>query len=332
MNPPSNAFILRQSPSGTSQLNVICLPMNLIINGWSVAPGLIQEKDYWKFREIIRKRCYPHEKTLRKAGYGASTMWRFINEMKVGDWVVVPHWGGVFYVAEITGDAYRDNSAAASKSDSCYRRPVRWLNNKKAISRGLAKAKLVARMKTQQTSAEAKDLIGDISDVLAKTQSSKSGSSLDPGQLFHASLRQKMAKVVLGEILTGNMTPQKFEKLVMRVLDAVGATNTRQIATNKDKGVDIIATFLVGRVTQIDVGVQVKCYEGEMQDGKLDQLVEGLVNENLTQGWFVTTGVFSNTAAEYLESKVEGSGLQISLVDGEQFAGLIIDCGLENIV
>ena len=332
MNKPSHAYVLRQSPSGINRLTTISVPSDVIINGWSAALGLIQEKNYWKFRDIVRKSCYPNDKNLRRAGYGASTAWRFINDMKPGDWVVVPHWGGVFYLAEITGDAFFDGSAAAAKSDSCYRRPVHWLHNKQPISRGLAKAKLVARMKTQGTSADAGDLIDDIVDALTLAQKGVSGAASSSSQLFHASLREKLISNVLHEIHTGYMTPQKLEPLVMRVLKIVGATDVRHIPTIKDKGVDLIATFLVGRVTQVKVGVQVKCHKGQTPDSDLDQLVEGLVKENLAQGWFVTTAKFSDKAEEYLEEKVEGTGLQVSLVDGDQFAGMIIDCGLENFV
>src|SRR5258706_15076142 len=123
MKKPTNAFVLRQSPSGTSQLESISLPKNVIVNGWSTAKGLIDEKDYWAFREILRKTYYRKEKSLRKAGYAASTMWRFLNEMKTGDWVVAPHWGGKFYLAQITGDAVYDPSGAATETDTCYRRP-----------------------------------------------------------------------------------------------------------------------------------------------------------------------------------------------------------------
>jgi len=76
MNKPVNAFVLRQSPSGVSQLESISLPKNVIVNGWSLAGGLIGEKDYSRFREVLRKTCYSKEKSLRKAGYAASTMWR----------------------------------------------------------------------------------------------------------------------------------------------------------------------------------------------------------------------------------------------------------------
>ena len=330
MKKPTNAFILRQSPSGISQLESISLPKNVIVNGWSDAEGLIGEKDYWKFREIVARECYPTKKNMRKAGYGAGTMWRFINEMKNGDWVVVPFWGGVFYLAEIAGEAFYDSSEAAYKADSCHRRPVRWLNNKQPIPRHFAKAKLVSRMKTQQTSAEAGDLIDDIYDALLLAGNTQKGTSSE--ELFASSLRKKISEAVLGEIHEGFMTPQKMEKLVMKVLRAVGASTARQIPTSIDKGVDIIASFPIGPVAQVDVGFQVKCHTGETSNELLDQLKTGLEKENLTQGWFVTAGVFSDNAQEYLEKKLEGSGIQISLVDGAQLAAMIIDSGLENII
>ena len=249
MKKPSNAFILRQSPSGVSQLETISLPQNVIVNGWSDAEGLIGEKDYWKFREIVAIECYPSEKNMRKAGYGAGTMWRFINEMQNGDWVVVPFWGGVFYLAEITGEAFYDKSETAYQADSCYRRPVRWLNNKQPIPRDFAKAKLVSRMKTQQTSAEAGDLIDNIYDALLLASSEQKEASSE--ELFASSLRKKMTDAVLEEIHQGFMTPQKMEKLVMKVLRAVGASTTRQIPTSIDQGVDIVATFPLGPIAQV---------------------------------------------------------------------------------
>ncbi len=330
MKKPTNAFVLRQSPSGVSRLESISLPENVIVNGWSKAEGLIAEKDYLKFREIVAKECYPDEKNMRKAGYGAGTMWRFINEMKIGDWVIVPFRHRDFYLAEITDKAFYDSSDEARKSDSCYRRPVRWLNNKQPILRDYAKAKLVSRMKTQQTSAEAGDLIDEIHDVLLLAGSIQKGTSSE--ELFASSLRKKMSDAVLDEIHKGFMTPQKMEKLVMKVLRAVGASITRQIPTSVDKGVDIVATFPIGPVAQVDVGVQVKCHEGETSNVLLDQLKLGLEKENLTQGWFITAGIFSENAQEYLEKMLEGSGIQISLVDGAQLAAMIIDSGLENIV
>jgi predicted Mrr-cat superfamily restriction endonuclease len=329
MTKPKDAFILRQSPSGVSQLESISLPKNVIVNGWSTAKKLIGEKDYWTFREIIRKACYPNEKTLLKAGYGASTMWRFLDGMAVGNWVVVPHWGRVFYLAEITGNAFYDDTAAAIKTDSCYRRPVRWLNDKKPINRDFAKSKLISRMKTQQTSAEAGDLIDEICDALrlAEKKGPKSSSS---DRLFADELRLQMVKALLKEIHTGHMDPRKFEQFVRKVLLSNGATDAKIIPTRNDKGVDIIASFPVGRVTQVKVGVQVKHFEGVTENKWIDNLIEGMKQEGLSLGWFVTAGELAKDADDYLSKKLDGSTMEVLLVDGPQLAGMVIDNGLEN--
>lgn len=333
MKKPANAFVLRQSPSFVNRLEEISLPQNVIINGWSRAKGLIEEKDWWRFREILRKEYYKGEKNLRKPGYAASTMQRFINGMDEGDWVVVPHWGGVFYVAEITGPAYYDKSPKALATDSAYRRRVRWLNGGRPIPRSLARAKLVSRMKTQQTSAEAGDLLEDIWDAVnAAAKQRGKGEAADTEVLLATSLRDKMTKAVLEELHHGYMTPQKMEKFVGKVLKAIGATEVKHIGTSKDKGVDLIATFLIGGITQVDVGVQVKCHEGETRNQLLDQLVTGLEKEDLSQGWYVTAARFQDDAEAYLAKKLEGTGTRISLVDGEQLARLMIDNGLQNIL
>jgi len=269
---------------------------------------------------------------LRKAGYAAGTMWRFINEMKIGDWVVVPYWGGVFYLAEVLGDAFYDTSAAARKAGSSYRRPVRWLNEKRPIPRKYAKSKLISRMKTQQTSAEAGDLVEEIFQALQLTR--KRTSKTEPAssdQLFTNQLRLKMVEAALDEIRHGFMENIKFEQLVRNVLLANGATEAKIVPKLHDKGVDILATFLVGRVAELKVGIQVKHHEGETENKWIDQLLKGMEEENLSAGWFVTSARFQKDAEDYLEKKLVGSAIQVFLVDGEQLAGMIIDSGLENL-
>ena len=90
-------------------------------------------------------------------------MWRFIQDMKVGDLVVVPHWSD-FYIAEVTGPAFYD--ASKKDEDKAYRRQVIWLNNKNPIPRSLAKSALISCMKTQGTCAYATDLLDEILECL----------------------------------------------------------------------------------------------------------------------------------------------------------------------
>jgi predicted Mrr-cat superfamily restriction endonuclease len=328
---PTGAFVLRQSPSGISRLESISLRENVIVNGWSAAPRLIEEKDYWKFREILRATHYSNEKNLRKAGYAAATMWRFINEMKIGDWVVVPHWGGVFYLAAITGDAVYDESVAAKETDSCYRRPVRWLNEKRPINRRFGKSKLISRMKTQGTSADAGDLLDEIYEALQLAmQQHQTQSPFDYERLFSDQLRVRMVETVLHEIRQGHIDERTFEQLVQKVLLANGAISAEIVPRLHDKGVDIIGEFLVGGVAPLKTGVQVKHHEGVTNNHWIDQLLKGMEEEDLSFGWFVTSAQYEPNAQEYLEGKAAGKGMQVFLVDGEQLASMIVEAGLAN--
>jgi len=110
-----------------------------------------------------------------------------------------------------------------------------------------------------------------------------------------------------------------------------GAREAKIVPKLHDKGVDIVATFLVGRVAELKVGIQVKHHEGETANKWIDQLIKGLEEENLSAGWFVTSAQFAKDAEDYLEKKLAGSATQVLLVDGEQLAGMIVDTGLENL-
>jgi predicted Mrr-cat superfamily restriction endonuclease len=126
------AFVLRVAPSGVDRVPE-ALSTDQVIIGWAEAEGLLDPALTWdQFREIVRNAYYADETSLRKAGAAGGHMWRFIREMKLGDLVVVPY-SAEFFVAEITGPATYNRSSVAT--DSAYRRSVRWLNEKRAISR-----------------------------------------------------------------------------------------------------------------------------------------------------------------------------------------------------
>lgn len=329
MERPKNAYVLRQAPSGVSVLEKISLPQNVIVNGWSDARELLGQQDYGRFRELIKNASYPEERDYRKAGYAAGTMWRFIHDMKSGDWIVVPHIGGVFYVAQIVGPAFCDKSKEAIDNDSCYRRSVRWLNNKQPIPRKLARSRLISRMRTQQTSADASDLIEEIANALELVSTEK---PVHPDLLFANNLRAKLIEPVRREIEQGHMDERKFELLIQRLLLAMGATSAYLVPRLKDKGVDILAEFPLGPVGKVRVGVQVKYHREQTGKEWIDQLCNGLKEENVPLGWLVTSADFAADVQPYLEQQVAGSGLEISLVDGRQLAEIIVDGGLERLL
>jgi restriction endonuclease Mrr len=59
----------------------------------------------------------------------------------------------------------------------------------------------------------------------------------------------------------------------------------------------------------------------------VDKLKEGMEAESADLGMIVTTGTFSDDAIKAATEYFEDSGIRIELVDGEQFAKMIVEHG-----
>ena len=325
-----NGFVLRIAPGREDRVSEALESDHLII-GWAMAEGLLDlELEWQRFREIIREAYYSDDENLRRAGNAGGHMWRFIREMNVGDLVVVPY-GSEFYVGEIKGDAVYDTSKA--DEDSAYRRPVRWLNGKSPIPRAIAKSALLSRMRTRGTSADARDLVEEIGDCLRVARRIADGGTRPS---IETDLRSRLIKVTLDELRTGRMENYGFEELIEAVLRGLGAVDTKIAARREDKGIDIYATFLVAGAFQQVVGVQAKHFQPDppVRADVVRQLTRGIrdSSERVTLGMVVTSGIFSPEAEVAVRDYEEDGGIPIELVDGEQFAGLIVDHGLNNVM
>lgn len=294
-----------------------------LIIGWAEAEGLLDPALSWEqFREIIRKAYYSEESTLRRAGAAAGHMWRFIRDMKPGDLVVVPYGAG-FFVADIDGAAVYDRSKV--NDDSAYRRSVRWLNDKKAIPRQLARSALVSRMKTQGTCADAADLLGEIRDCLNLAARGEAPT-------FQSDLQARLVREVLAEMRSGRIESFGFERLIQTVLSGLGAEEVRIISRSEDKGADLIAVFRVAGAFQQRVAVQAKHWQPEPPVGRdvVEQLIRGIEAEAANLGMVITSGSISDDAIQVAEQYFEDEGIRIELVDGEQFAKLIVEHGIRR--
>ena len=321
MNNPQNAWVHRVSPSGVDQLQNICLPNDVIVTGWSAAKGLEKICDWGKARQIIKRACYASDDNYRRAGGGTASVWNFIHEMNPGDYVVVPHRGGVFYAAEISGDPVVDRSPAASKADAVYRRPVKWLNDKRPIPRDFVKSGLRSRLKIRQTTVAASDFVEDIVNAL---RLAGTGKAPDREVLFPSQLRQKLIKATLDEIHSGYMDERKFERLVAAVLRGMGARACEIIPRRRDNGVDVRAQFEIGP-TEIVIGVQVKWHKAKTESRWLDHFVKGLKAEGINIGWFVTAAEFSDDFEKRAEQLSEKNGKELHVISGSEFAAMVVD-------
>lgn len=316
------AFILRVAPSGIDRVPQ-ALKENQIIIGWAYAEGLLDPELTWEqFREIIRNEYYNTESNLRKAGAAAGHMWRFIREMNKGDLVVVPHWSE-FYIAEVDGSPTYDSNKA--DDDTSYRRPVKWLNDKRPIRRDTAKSALISRMKTQGTCAYATDLLDQIKECLHI-----GSSGLTP--TFQTDLQTRLIRETLAELRSGRMDSFGFERLIQTVLTGLGADDARIVPRGQDKGADVLATFLVAGAFRQVIAVQAKHWQPEPPVGKevVEQLIRGIEAESANLGMVITSGIISDEAVVAAEKYYEDKGIRIELVDGEQFAKLIVENGIRT--
>lgn len=317
-----SAFVLRIAPSGIDKVPE-ALRDDQIIIGWALAEGLLNPALNWEqFREILRATYYANEPTMHKAGAAGGNMWRFIREMKPHDLVVIPFWSE-FYVAEVVGPATYDPQKV--DDDTAFRRSVKWLNSKKPISRQLAKSALISRMKTQGTSVDATDLLDEIKICLAVAQ-----KGLVP--TFQTDLQSRLIREVLSELRSGRMESFGFERLIQSVLLGLGAQEARIIPRSQDKGADLIAIFRVAGAFRQVVAVQAKHWRPDPPVGLdvVQQLIRGMEAEGATLGMVITTGSIGENAVKAAEKYFEEEGLRIELVDGEQFAKLIVEHGIRT--
>ena len=316
------AFILRIKPSHIDRVQD-ALSDNQIIIGWAEAEGLLDENLSWEeFRDIISATYYADEKNLRRAGYAAGVMWKFIRDMTKGDLVVVPD-GPDFYVAKISGPTTHD--PAKIGEDTAYRRNVDWLNDKKPIPRNSAKSALISRMKTQGTCVHASDLLSEIKECIKVMVTGSKPA-------FQTDLQSRLIKETLCEILSGRMDDRKFESLIKNVLEGLGACGVRIVPRMQDKGADLVATFRVAGVFEQIVAVQAKYWRPDPPVGQdvVEQLIAGIDAESASLGAIVTSGTIGQDAMNAAEQFFKERGIRIELVDGEQLARLIVEHGVKT--
>lgn len=313
-----SAYILRMTLGGKNRVPE-ALKENMIAIGWSIHPGLMAPNlTHPQVRDIVKKHFHPEDENYRRSGLDAGEILRF-RDMQVGDLVVVPQ-PGEFFVAEVAGDPYFDQKKVTE--DTAYRRPVKWLNDKKPVPRRSAKSAFQSRMKFQRTLIDGTDLLEAIEETLIASRQGKAPT-------FDRDLRNRLIREALEEIRSGRLNDFAFEELIAAVLRSAGAVGVRIVPRRLDKGADIIATFGIASAFNLKLVVQAKYYQSHtpIPSRILDELLRGMEAEDADLGMFVTSGLFSD---EFLQrvGELRDAGTQIQSVDGEQLATMIVEGGL----
>jgi len=313
-----SAYVMKIKPRGVDALADALENNQLILAN---AENLLGESDWYKFREIVRKKNYPNDENYRGASQNASAPWLFIHDMKKDDLVVVPGNEKDFYVARIA-----DNNVVVKEGDEgVYLRSVKWLNGKNAMPKSYAKATLRRKMKYFGTCCDASAALSDIEECL---KSSESGGEPD----FWAQERKSHIESLLNAMRRGGVDDRDMEEIVRRFFEKMGGRDSKIIPRNQDAGVDVVADFNVAGV-DIRVGAQVKHHDPEPPIGidVIDKLIEGMASVEANLGMVITTGTFSPEAEIHARKHTEENATLIELMDGERFVELIVDNGWEKI-
>lgn len=298
------------------------------------------------------------EEMIALFGYKSKSrfgLWHFLHEMKPGDRVLVPSYKE-FSIYEIASepklirevnavDLKTWNNTPVEKKDNFlfvddnkidlgFFRRVKLHQGAKNISRAdYADSDLTARMKTRWTNAEISGLEESINTAISHHKEDKPLS-------LHSSIMEQAGELVLENIYK-ELNPGKFEQLVkwyFRKIGAIDASIPSKMGEAQEGAadVDVIATF---ESIKTLVYVQAKFHgtESETNEWALEQIKEYRKNQLLDDDyskiyWVVSTAKeFSEECVNLAKEIRQEMRMSLSLINGEEFARMLIDAGIENL-
>lgn len=289
------------------------------------------------------------DEVMQNAGWGLPrnrwNLWRFIKGMKKGDIVVVPTWGE-FSLFEIVDDEvlsnesmdaaiYQDwNGNKASKNENGY-----YCNEKLQIidlgfyrkvkpilcnipRKDYADQKLTSRMKYRQTNVDISDLGESIENAR------KAFNAKKPINLKEKVVEEIAPKLI--DLICNLTNADSFENLVKWYLESVGAKTyipSKKESRTEDGDADVVGYF---ESIKTAIMVQVKKHEGTTDDWAVQQIKSFKANHNYgdyhTQMWVISSAERFNDKAM---NEAEAAGVR--LINGIEFARMILDAGLEGL-
>lgn len=259
---------------------------------------------------------------------------KFFN-FKMGDVLLIPD-HGCFYLVRVVSDIMsfdkikKDFCKENENLDIGFVYKIEKIFNKGISRNDFAGSRLTSRLKSISALLNISDLKDEIEE--AKTSFEKN----EPINL-NQSIKDKLTNELLDQ-LKKNLNPNKFEKLLTKLMYKLGAT-TVDIPAKNDKSnttigigdVDVVAVF--EKLKHI-IYIQAKFHKGETRMWALEQLNDyndiEKEEEGYTQSfWAITTAdTFSQEAIDLSNLKDSKS---IRLIDGQELGKLILDAGIEGL-
>lgn len=283
---------------------------NYIGIGWFSRDTIDPHLEGWKLedKEFLKEKYrekYPTDTNMR-VNQNVGQIYRFVNEMKIGDYVISPFNTNELLIGEIESEMYveEDNTSPYS-----WRKKVKWLRDD--VNRHNFSNPLQNTLRSSLTCYEVKqreEILEALGFDVPKTTKQKE-LKFDTKSVYEL-IRNKFLELDATE----------FELLVSYLLRTLGFEPTQEIGKVGDGGIDFEGVLDVNGIASINLQVQVKRYDNSSIGEREIRSFRGALKQDY-QGCFITLSKFQKKA---IESSTKEGYKGIQLIDGNKFIELFI--------
>jgi len=282
--------------------------------GFAIKNNIADITDKEKLKELYRLER-PDAKDGR-VNSSAGQLFRFVNSIKIGDWVLTPDRDKrTVLFGKIKSDYAFSQHILGNVSHS---REVEWLGEFSRTSMSIAFKNSIGSLSTvfnmDKHIAELMKLMKQPSDVIP-TKNGYDNSEPESENTFYEETVSKTDELIADLIL--GIDAYDFQDLVAGLLQTMGY-RTRVSEPGPDHGVDIIAHPDAFGFEFPRIKVQVKHRQSSAGGPDIRNLI-GTLGEN-EKGLFVSTGGFTAEARNEARRNI-----RIALVDSEEFVKLLTE-------
>ncbi len=294
----------------TGDADALFLKKNYVALGWSEMGDLSKLRpDREAFKAKVAK-CWPDWKPA-KIPNSAGQLFRFVHEMKVGDFVVYPSKRDRHvHIGQVEGNYKYDSNLEPGYPNL---RAVKWLRSlpRTHFKQG-ALYEIGSALSLFQVKNYAEEFLaaleGKPTTAAVEADETVSAVTEEIEDTTRDFILKRLALELKGHPLAG---------FVAHLLEAMGY-RTRVSAEGSDGGIDIVAHKDELGFEPPIIKVQVKSGEGSVGDPVVSALY-GKVGEN-EFGLVVTLGTFTTPALNFARSKSN-----LRLIDGTEFVDLVLE-------
>jgi len=265
-------------------------------------------------REAYKARyveAYPDAKPGSVPG-SAGQMFRFVNEMRVGDIVLYPSKADkMVNIGRVTGEYFH---VADMDSGYPHRREVEW---GKSVPRPTFSQGALYEIGSALSLFQVKNYAEEFLAVLEGREAELSESGSDETVALVSEEIQTATEDFVIKQLAKELKGVPFEPFVADLFDALGY-KTRVTQASGDKGVDVIAHRDELGIEPPIIKIQVKSTLGTVGDPEVSQLFGKVADGEF--GVLVTLGSFSKQARDFADSKSN-----LRLIDGDEVVRLVLE-------